>query len=529
MKSVINGAKEVSLITAIAILSILSSLSVTHCSNLLSSRQSPESRPLPSRQTQPEFVSQALPLTQDESLSSLVLSLSGGPVAEPLTGVTTNGSDGCSALDQYSICWCYASEEGLIIDCKIEAIQELTDVFHSVSEPIKSLSVHSTNDSLVSLPDHLFQNFSSLEQISLSLPSLADLSVEAFLGLEPSLKTLSLVNSKLKAVPKPALTHLKSLSTLDLQSNAIQEVSSYAFHGLPLVSLNLQSNLISALHDLSFGGLENSLSELVLSDNRLDVFPLSALKRLTRLDTLRLQSNRLSEIGNDGLTRFSALKILDLQSNRFEVLDSRSLIVVPNLESLSLANNSLTVLNDSSILESLYLLEALDLSHNQLRVVSLTNLIALRTIDLSNNHLEDIRFHNLSSLKEVFASHNRIVSLTADTFVRITSLSVLFLQHNAIESIASATFHSLPDLITLDLSSNRLKAIDPPLLTRNTRLQSLYLDNNLITDSGFESNASKLLVRPLNLYIDWFVCMHYHYHYVTTITIRLDVPGQCSM
>lgn len=490
MKSETNVTKELSLNLriAISIAFLLSSLtvSVTHCST---HPLSPESRPLS------QFVLQALPLTQGQSLSSLVVSLNGGPVAQPLTGtgLSANGSDGCSPLAQYSICWCYASEDGLLIDCKIEAMIELTDVVNAVSHPIKSLSVHSINDSLVRLPDRLFQNLSSLEQISLSLPSLADLSLEAFLGLEPSLKTLSLVNSKLKAIPKPALSQLKSLSTLDLQSNAIQEVSSYAFDGLPLITLNLQSNLIDSLHDLSFGGLESSLVELVLSDNSLDRFPLSALARLARLHTLRLQSNRLSEIGTDGSSRLASLRILDLQSNRFCQLDRDSLLATPNLSSLSLANNSLTVVNDSALLKDVINLEALDLSHNLLQVVALSNSMSLTTLDLSNNLLEEIRFHNLSNLKEVFASHNRLVSLTNETFVEMSTLSVLFLQHNSIETIASDALHSLPNLITLDLSSNRLKAIDPPLLTHNTQLQSLYLDNNVITDSGLESNASKQL------------------------------------
>lgn len=512
MKSETNVTKELSLILRIAILLSSVTIPVTHCSNPRSQSHSHTSLRL-SRESRPlsQFVLQALPLTQDQSLSSLVVSLNGGP-----NGVSTNGSDGCSPLQSYSICWCYASEEGLLIDCKIEAIIELTDVLNAVSQPIKSLSVHSINDSLVSLPDHLFQNLSSLDQISLSLPSLADLSLQAFLGLEQSLKTLSLVNSKLKAVPKPALSHLKSLSALDLQSNAIQEISSYSFHGLPLVSLNLQSNLINSLHEMSFGGLEYSLAELVLSDNKLDLFPLSALARLERLDTLRLQSNRLPEIGTNGSSRLTALRILDLQSNRFSHLDSSSLFTTPNLESLSLANNSLTKINDSSLLKDLTHLESLDLSHNQLRMVDLSNSISLTTVDLSNNLLEDIRFYNLSNLKEVFASHNRIVSLTHQTFTKTSSLSVLFLQHNSIEAIAYNALHSLPNLITLDLSSNRLKAIDPPLLTHNTRLQSLYLDNNAITDSGLESNASKQLVRNVNLYIDWFavvyrivcVCVH---------------------
>lgn len=490
MKSETNVTKELSLISGIALL--LTSLSVTDCSKWLITSQSVPSRPLRS--------GRAHSVHSRGSLS--------GPVAQALSSAT-NDTNGCSPLEQYSICWCYDSDQGLLIDCKVEAITQMTDVLNSVSHPIKSLSFHSINDSLDSLPDRLFQNLPTLEQISLSLPSLAELSFEAFLGLESSLRSLSLINTNLKTVPKPALSRLKSLTTLDLQSNAIQEVDSFAFHGLPLVSLNLQSNLIDDLHEMSLGGLENSLAELVLIDNRLQFFPLAALSRLSRLETLKLQSNRIWRIASNGSIRLAMLKSLDLQSNSLGHLDGQSFITTPNLVALSVANNSLKALDDSSIFQNLFQLEALDLSYNQLRVVHLNSLIALRTVDLSNNRIEDLQIHNLHKLKEVFASHNLIARLTDQTWLNSSSLSAVFLQHNAIASIDYNTFHTLPNLITLDLSNNQLKTIDPRLLTRNTRLQSLYLDHNMLNDSGLEAQThADALPQSVRLYVKFNIRFH---------------------
>jgi Leucine-rich repeat (LRR) protein len=493
MKSGTNVDNKLSLILRFAIL--MQSLALRLCSEpSLRTQSSLVNRVINSEvlpKPLPQFVSEAIPQTQSLSLSSLALSSITPPERK-----ASNESNGCSPLMSDPICSCYALDEGLLIDCKITAIYQMTDVLNSlISQPIKSFSVYSVNHSLNSLPETLFQNFSTIEQIYISLPSLVEVGSQSLSGLETSLKTLSLVNSQLKSVPKTALNRLKSLSALDLQSNAIREVESYAFYGLPLVSLNLQSNLIHSLHEFSFGGLENSLVELVLIDNRLERFPLHAFRRLRRLETLKLQSNRISEIPDDGFTRFTVLKILDLQSNRFDHLDGRSFITTPNLVSLSVANNRLTVVSDSSIFEDLLALETLDLSYNRLRVVDLNNLIALRTVDLSNNHLHDIRFHNLPNLKEVFVSNNNILKLTNETFINSSSLSVIFLQHNAIQSIDYNTFHSLQHLLTLDLSYNQLKAIDTQLLKHNTRLQSLYLDNNLITDTGLESGTFQELVR----------------------------------
>jgi Leucine-rich repeat (LRR) protein len=497
MKSRTNVDNKLSLILRIAIFLHSFSLSQSYVwsdtdteSSLGNRYREPLPQPLP--QLRPQFVSKALPLTQSLSLSSLVKSnlaeALNAPPERRASSVQSSQSNGCSLLSKYPFCSCYALDDGLLIDCKITAIYQMTDVLNSlISQQIKSFSVYSINHTLNSLPERLFQNFSSIEQIYISLPSLVDVWAHTLVGLESSLKTLSIVNSKLKAVPKTALNKLKSLSALDLQSNAIREVESYAFDGLPLVSLNLQSNLINSLHEFSFGGLETTLVELVLIDNRLESFPLNAFQRLTSLEILKLQSNRISEIPDNGLTRLTALKSLDFQSNRLKQLKSDSFKTTPNLVSLSVANNELTVLSDSSVFNSMLDLENLDLSHNKLRNVYLNNLMTLRTVDLSNNQLEVIRFQDLPNLKEVFVSNNRIDRLTNETFINTSSLSVIFLQHNAIESIDYNTFHSLQHLLTLDLSSNQLRAINPLLLKHNIHLQSLYLDNNLISYIGLEA------------------------------------------
>jgi Leucine-rich repeat (LRR) protein len=379
-------------------------------------------------------------------------------------------------------------DNGLLIDCKIDAMFELKDVLTLlISQSIKSLSIYSNNLSLNSLPERLFQNFSTIEQMYISVPSLVNVSEELFRGLESSLKTLSIVNSKMNAIPVQAISILKRVSSLDLGSNDIQDVGANAFDGLPLVSLNLQSNQINSLHELSFGGLEKTLVELILIGNSLDTFPLPALKRLQTIESLKLQSNQISHIPDDGFTRFTSLKILDLHSNRIDRLDSRSFTTTPLLASLSIANNRLTAnLTDPSIFEHLLDLETLDMSHNKLKVVELNHLNALRTLDLSYNQLESFRFHNMPKLEEIFVSNNNILKLTNQTFFNSTSISVIFLQNNSIEAIDYNTFHSLNHLLTLDLSSNRLKAIDPQLLKHSIGLQSLYLDSNMISTSSHQ-------------------------------------------
>jgi Leucine-rich repeat (LRR) protein len=429
---------------------------------------------------------------------TLCASLPQLPVPKALHGYineSIGGIFGCPAMKEHSWCSCYGIDDGLFVECRITTLNQVKDALNLlISQPIKSFTIYNINETLVSLPERLFSNFSGLQHLHISFTSLVNLSIETFQGLETTLKTLSVVNSKLKEIPQQALNKLKNLETLDLESNDMVEIDSYSLYGLPLVSLNLQSNKINTLLEFSFGGLENTLEELVLINNKLQRFPLQALRRLRKLQILKLQSNQISQIPDDGFTRFTVLTNLDLQSNRIDHLDSRSFITMPKLVSLSLSNNLLTILSDNSIFVHLIDLETLDLSLNNLRIVDLNNLSSLRTLDLSNNHLHDIQFHNLPNLKELFVSHNNILKLTNETFINTTSLSVLYLQHNAIHSISHNTFHSLHNLFTLDLSYNELKEIHSTLFKYSNKLQSLYLDNNLIVDTGLEAGTFQELV-----------------------------------
>lgn len=437
----------------------------------------------------------ALSLISSTSSPSSTPSSSPHSLPVPKALINPNDEFGCPAWRNFSWCSCYQVDDGLFIECPSTGLEQIKQALSLASSPpIKSLTIYNLNKTIEIFPDRLFFNSSSIQHLQMSFTSLVNLSSEAFLGLENSLKALSLVNSKLSQIPQQALSQLKYLQTLDLESNDIFEIESYSFHGLPLKSLNLQGNKIMSLLEYSFAGLENTLEELVLISNKLERFPLSALRRLTRLQILKLQSNEISEIPDDGFTKFTVLKNLYLQSNKIDHLDARSFITMPKLVTISLANNRLTLLlNDNGVFVHLVDLEALDLSSNNLRYADLNNLISLRTLDLSNNHLHNIELHNLPNLRELFLSHNNIKKITNETFINTSQITSLYLQHNAIHSLSSDALHNMPLLSTLDLSYNQLTHIDPSLFKFNDKLQSLYFDNNLL-DNGLELGTFQKLV-----------------------------------
>ncbi|KPM04119.1 Leucine rich repeat containing protein 7 [Sarcoptes scabiei] len=231
---------------------------------------------------------------------------------------------------------------GVFVECSSTDIKQINDTLKILnnstdSQKIRSLSIYSLSDtgSVKQLPDFLFQTFNALSELHISKTNLSSIGTQqTYSGLENSLQSLSFVNSKISTIPKTTLNKLIKLKSFDVQSNQIDVLDSYAFYGLPLRILNLQNNLIKKIQEFAFGGLENTLEELILNGNR----------RLRKLSTLKMQNNQINQIPDDGFTRFTLLETLDLQSNRIRHLNSRSFLTMPKLKILYCSNNLLTVI-----------------------------------------------------------------------------------------------------------------------------------------------------------------------------------------
>nr|XP_027195169.1 protein artichoke-like [Dermatophagoides pteronyssinus] len=460
-----------------------------------------------SRSSSSSMVTRSLPLVQRHSPSYDSNNYDDNSTI-PICPLYINNDNDQNNMTTLNPCHCYGSiKMGIFIECTGANIRQINQTFdhlrqqqQSQSKAVHSLSIYRLNTSLSSLPDYLFHSFTSINELHISSTNLTRIgTIQTFNGLEESLHSLSFVDSQISIIPKSTLSKLSRLKSLDLQSNHIANLDSYAFYGLPLRTLNLQNNFLKNLQEFAFGGLENTLEELILNANQLEHFPLFALRRLRKLVTLKLQSNQINQIPDDGFTRFTVLETLDLQSNQIRHLNSRSFMTMPKLKILYCSNNLLTVVSDSSIFAQLHFLETLDLSVNRLRVVNLDGLESIRTVDLSYNHLHDLRLQGLIGLRELFASNNNILQLLNETFMNTTGLEVLYLQHNAIHTITYNTFYRLQQLRLLDLSYNQIRHLHQSLFKNTNQLQSLYLDNNLIDDNGIEPGIFQELVELRDL------------------------------
>ena len=173
------------------------------------------------------------------------------------------------------------------------------------------------------------------------------------------------------------LEFAKNLTTLDLSSNEISDVSPLA--GLvSLTSLNLESNGVSDVSPLAD---LTSLTSLRLQNNEIsDVSPLAGLKNLTFLE---LSYNKISDLSP--LAELKNLTTLRLQHS--QISDVSPLAGLVNLASVNLSSNEIS---DVSPLAGLVSLTSLNLGYNEISDVSpLAGLTNLTSLSLQYNRIED--------------------------------------------------------------------------------------------------------------------------------------------
>ncbi|XP_076231109.1 uncharacterized protein LOC143177181 [Calliopsis andreniformis] len=416
----------------------------------------------------------------------------------------------CPPQDTIPGCPCYNFEDGLFLECAgttEESLRSaLSGVIHAAEGEgaiVQSLSVYELDRKVEELRPTVFPPGSQIRHLQISHSAIREINEDAFKRLSKSLESLALVSGRLPHVPQKAMATLSSLKALDLEANLVHELPSYSFYGLSLTKLNLKGNQIIKISEYAFAGLENTLMDLDLAENKIRVFPMTSLRRLEHLTSLRLAWNEVSELPEDGYSRLKALNFLDLSSNNFKKIPLNCFRCCPSLKTLSLYYNAVEFVDKDAFI-SLIDLESIDLSHNKIVSLDVATFRAnqrLRSIDLSHNHIHYIRgvFSKLPELKELFLAENNILEIPAETFAGSTSLSVVYLQQNAIRRIDARGLATLSQLAQLHLSGNYIEKVPRDFLEHCENLSTLSLDGNNIRELEVGTFAKAKLLRELRL------------------------------
>uniref|UniRef100_A0A915KF17 LRRCT domain-containing protein n=1 Tax=Romanomermis culicivorax TaxID=13658 RepID=A0A915KF17_ROMCU len=282
---------------------------------------------------------------------------------------------------------------------------------------------------------------------------------------EPDIKfhknlTLNLAHNRISILDLDSLTSFPYLKKLILAHNQLSFVRDLSFRQIRFLEiLDISNNKLSHLSAITFSTIFSSLKELYLHDNNLHILP-PCLKLLTNLEILNLKSN----------------KLLNAEESNFENFKF-------SLKELHISFNLLTKVPDE-ILRGNSNLKHLDLSKNEIRLLSEFDAEKLLNLNLAGNNLKFLRdkrvFASAPNLAYMDLSYNRIQDLAEDIFEFSTNLESLFLQHNKLEIFPVAAFRHLSKLRHLIMDNNFIIALPVEAFNSMKNLEHLSLKNNRI-------------------------------------------------
>ena len=329
-----------------------------------------------------------------------------------------------------------------------------------------------------------------------------------------NLESLRITTSLITTLNVSGLTHLKSLTCLNMQIlstlnvNGATDLTSLSLYSLPnittlnigtLTNLTKLNCLGTSIVSLNVSNLPN-LEEILYSGNATTTsMSLNGLPSLTKLDCAY---NNLSTLTATGLT---ALTELNCSGNKLANLNG-----FPNLVKLNCENNDLTSLNVSSLtaLTELYCggneltslnvnglanLTTLMCNFNKFVTFSLNGLPNLVQLDCGNNNeLTSVTLQDLPSLQEF-----KVIGNTNGNAVPLGQLTTLNLSglpnlqklecYNGV--LTSLNLSGLSSLTELNCSRNQITNLN---VSNMPNLQKLVCDTNPIANLNV-SNLSNLL------------------------------------
>ncbi|EDW16908.2 protein artichoke [Drosophila mojavensis] len=361
-------------------------------------------------------------------------------------------------------------------------LQQLDYTHMQVVKSLESLDL--SRNSITSIPPGTFRDQTSLKYLDLSLNSLRTIEDDALEGLE-SLQTLIIRDNNILLVPGSALGRLPQLTSLQMDFNRVAALSSEILGSVQasdITTLSLSRNVIRELPPGSFQ-MFSSLHTLDLSGNSLVMINADTFAGLEgTLMQLKLGQNKLSGLGNNPLT-LPELRSLDLSSNSLTELSLNIFEDLENLQSLNLSGNHLMPLMPA-LFRPLARLQIIDLSRCSIRQFSgdlLGGLQDLKHIHLAGNQLQELQdgsFVNLWNISSIDLSENQINSIRAGAFVNVMQLKRLDLHGNQLSAFKGEFFNTGTGIEELDISHNQLSYLFPSSFRIHPRLREIKAAHN---------------------------------------------------
>ncbi|XP_022690044.1 toll-like receptor Tollo [Varroa jacobsoni] len=277
--------------------------------------------------------------------------------------------------------------------------------------------------------------------------------------------------------------HLRHLQVLNIERCKLESLPSEAFVGLSnLKNLTIKTfnspadNWSLRLSPASLKPLEK-IECIDLSENSIEELPEELLCGMDQLRFLNLTRNRFISVASTGFSHSKGqcslgVEVLDMTHNNLRILSEHSFVALTNLRELYLSYNQIIRVEFSAFFGLVYI-KYLDLAHNQL--VALPSSL----------------FQSTPRISKLYLRNNSLSALPPGLLARLREITVLDLAHNQLSSLEWLESEAPSSLTHLDLSYNRLTRIHSNAFRSVINIQTLLLQNNLI-DFIEDSTFSKL-------------------------------------
>lgn len=204
------------------------------------------------------------------------------------------------------------------------------------------------------------------------------------------------------------------------------------------------------------------------------------------LGELDLPYNRLQRVPSKALRNLEKLKILDLGGNQIvDVVREDFSGIEDTLQVLSLADNYLAALNLETF-QGFQKLERLDLRGNSIMTVLAlpSGSMKLSHLNLADNSLERIPFASLAqirSLSTVNLASNRLINTYDELFKSKLSIDTLIVDNNLISSLPAQSFRNFQFINRTSLTGNNIKVIEEDAF-KDAKIRELILSDCALYD-----------------------------------------------
>ncbi|XP_072949975.1 chaoptin isoform X2 [Epargyreus clarus] len=401
----------------------------------------------------------------------------------------------------------------------LEGIHE--EAFYGLDNTLWELELR--HDKLTSVPSRALRYLQKLRMLDLTGNEITDISGDNWRGLENSLQTLILADNSIAGLPLDAFTGLPMLETLDLRGNHLAVIDSGVFRDgmgrlnkllladnqlsyIPyeeisplrqLRVLDLSNNLIKQVppaHDLN--GVVLSLDNLKLDNNIIHVLMPWSFKYFNVLNQTSLDGNPIISLREDAF-RNAKIKSLSLRDCSISDLSPASFAGLENsLQSLDLSENNLTMIS-KFMLNKLDSLRFLNLRENKVDTNLLSSNIPseysitsfnnfqykLFYLDISGSSSMEMTLQDIRKMRSLrFLAVSKLIrrSITAEDFLEYgVELEDLKIFGSTVLRIEASAFQHVRTIKTLDLSENNIEFIDPFAFAELHSLTTLKMANGL--------------------------------------------------